>query len=418
MVLVFDVIKNGKSRSDLKSFRFNQKGGVIGRGDDADYKLSDPQNYISGKHLYIEYKNGKYYAKDESTNGTFLKSPYKKLTKGAPYLINSSDVFILGDHELQTRFIDENESAILEEGLALSEPEPIDAIKELIPEDFLDDETLLGDSKAREDSEKRTDISEALSGDAELRRAFLVGDETDENLGGGEIRGTSDHLEEHFDIPRFSEEKQSLGSTRLSDDGKERSAQAALRILENKLGVQILTLEPERQNALLSELADFVLIALDGLSSSLKIKEQTRREMRLPTPDLQENNPIKLGRSASNLLQNAEIGERIGLLKLSVAASKSFAEIDAHAIALHGAAKNAIQIAAAEFAPKNLEYQFESTGALKGLMPRSCLAWKAYRKTFERLNSDPAIGAEAIMPRFAKEYERLLFSVNLAAGSI
>jgi type VI secretion system FHA domain protein len=411
---VFDVIKNGKNRSKVKSFRFDQKGGVLGRSDDANYKLTDPQNYISGKHLYIEYRNGKYYAKDESVNGTFLKYPYRKLEKGAPYLINSSDVFIIGDHELQARFLDEEYDGDHIEKTILGEPEPIEAVKELIPDDFLNEAALYdGFGKKAPDDDTPIDIINALDGDKNMR-SLLENEDSEAVSDAGEIGGADNRLNEHFDIPRFSKERRQTVAPRSSVSEDDEGAAAALRVLEDGLDIEILSLEPERRKALLMELSNLILEMLGGLNASLRVKERIREEMRLPAANKRDNNPIKLGRSASHLLQNAEIGERLGLMRLSEAVAKSFAEIDAHMIALHGASKNALETAASAFTPKNLEYKFESAGALKGFGTRSGLAWRAYCKMFENLDGDPSLGVEIIMPHFVKAYERLLFSINLA----
>ena len=104
MKLVFDIVKNGKNIPAKRNFHFEQEGGSIGRTEDNDWVLTDPNSYISGTHVHIICKHGSYFIKDESTNGTFLKNPYKKLPKGHPVKINASDVFIIGDHELQARY--------------------------------------------------------------------------------------------------------------------------------------------------------------------------------------------------------------------------------------------------------------------------------------------------------------------------
>lgn len=48
-------------------------------------------------------------------------------------------------------------------------------------------------------------------------------------------------------------------------------------------------------------------------------------------------------------------------------------------------------------------------------MPRACQLWKAYVQMMEQLNDHPEEGAEMLSPHFAKEYEKLAFSVGLAS---
>jgi predicted component of type VI protein secretion system len=278
----------------------------------------------------------------------------------------------------------------------------------------MDEKVLLGAlGEKKTDGNIQTDIMKTLDGEDVRSMLGNKNDEAEHTVGEAEV--ASEHFNEHFDIPLFSS-KQSQASTVPSNDDD--GASMSLRILEDNLGIDILSLEIERRKALLLELSNLILRTLEGLNNSMRVKEQMKQELRLPSADKLDNNPIKLGKSASNLLQNAEIGERLGLMRLSEAVVKSFAEIDAHMIALHGASKNALETAASAFAPKTLEYKFESMGSLKGMGTRSGLAWRAYCKMFEDLNKDPTYGVEIIMPHFSREYQRLLFSVNLATANI
>lgn len=406
MQLTLDIVKNGKNRSEQKSLRFDRNGGVIGRGSDADYQLTDAQNYISGKHAYIEYRHGNYYLRDESTNGTFLKHPYRKLRKGEPHPIAASEVFIIGDHELQARFAENDYTDDYIVGASLmEEPEPLDAIEELIPDDDFLYEEAPQEEASREDVldllDDPDDVADMMRFDAEAQDAETV--ETGEHA----------RFEEHVELPRAARPQEPKRSRpRASDDALADS----LRVLEARLGLEIVALEQRARDALLAELAEIVLSSLEGLRNTLHIKDRTKQELRLPAlpTEARENNPVKLGRSASQLLQNETVGDRLGMLKLSTAVAKSFAELDAHAIALHGASKNLMNIAASGFAPQQLERKFESSGALRGLMPRSCLIWKAYTKMFDQLNDEPESGVEMLAPRFTKEYEKMAFSVGLA----
>lgn len=78
MKLIFDIIKNGKDVPVKRNFHFNMTSGVIGRSDEVDWTLADRKSYISSSHATVEYRDGIYFIKDTSTNGTFLKYPYKK----------------------------------------------------------------------------------------------------------------------------------------------------------------------------------------------------------------------------------------------------------------------------------------------------------------------------------------------------
>ncbi len=422
MELILDVVKSGKNRPEQKSFRFGAEGGVIGRSGDASYRLTDPQNYISGKHVAVEFKHGQFYLRDESTNGTFLKHPYKKLPKGAPHPVKASEVFIIGDHELQARFSqnDYSDDFIVGGGIA-TEPEPLSAVEELIPDDdFLFDAAPFPDAEeeeaAAEKAQEKLDVLELLSD--KQTPSVLEEIPEDEAVEAGPEMAVQQPTEEYIEIPSYAEVPQPpRAEPQAPEKGYEGSFAASLRVLEERLGIEIVNLPNKERDILMAALGDVVVNALEGLRNSLHIKDRIKQDLRLPVfeADAPQSNPVKLGKSASQLLQNEMIGGRLGMMDLSSAVGKSFAELDAHTIALHGASRNLMEIAATRFAPKSLEYKFESMGALKGAMPRACQLWKAYVQMMEQLNDHPEEGAEMLSPHFAKEYEKLAFSVGLTS---
>ena len=72
---------------------------TIGRGQENDMVLPDPDRLISKTHCVIEDQNGKIMVLDMSTNGTFLN--YAKVPIGkTPKQLNDGDVLTLGTYEL------------------------------------------------------------------------------------------------------------------------------------------------------------------------------------------------------------------------------------------------------------------------------------------------------------------------------
>lgn len=72
---------------------------TIGRGDENDLVLPDPDRTLSKRHCAIEDHNGNVVVVDLSTNGTFLN--YGKLALGAtPTPLNDGDVLCMGPYEI------------------------------------------------------------------------------------------------------------------------------------------------------------------------------------------------------------------------------------------------------------------------------------------------------------------------------
>ncbi|MEH6353782.1 type VI secretion system-associated FHA domain protein TagH [Pseudomonas sp. 3JA] len=76
---------------------------AIGRNSDNDWVLPDPERLVSGKHCVIQYKDGRYYLTDNSTNGVELVRAGVRLRKGNSEPLQDGEVIRIGDYEIQAR---------------------------------------------------------------------------------------------------------------------------------------------------------------------------------------------------------------------------------------------------------------------------------------------------------------------------
>lgn len=435
MKLVFDIVKNGKNIPQKRNYHFEEEGGVIGRNESCDWVLTDPNSYISGEHARIVSKQGTFFIIDESTNGIFLKNPYKKLPKGHPVQINASDVFIIGDHELQARYSNNDYS----QDDIIGSFETATQSDNIIPDDFLFENSDSSFTSMQSQSPNEMDVMDIIDtpsnpsqqayqpfADTSVAQGLKLDDELDissfmdaplaEPIMDADIQTQKEVLQEHISVAHYSTPKPEAPKHEAPVQVSGGLA-ASISILEKKLGIQINALGQEERDILMNELGDVFINTLDALKNSLQIKEKTQQDLRLSSShtDEQGNNPVKLGSAASKLLQNRDSGGMLGMMTISDAMAKSFNELDAHCIALHSSTKNVMKIAASKFSPKNLEYRFESIGALRGVLPRQQLMWKAYVDMFDNLNERPEEGVEMIRDEFTKEYENISYSLKLNA---
>lgn len=438
MKLVFDIVKSGRNIPSHRNFHFDMGGGTIGRSETCDWVLSDAQNYISGHHLSIIFMDDIYFMKDESTNGTFLKHPYKKLPKGHPVKINASDIFVIGDHEIQARYSYDE----------YAEDDIIGSInKSQAQENIIPNDDFIFESKADSfgeiDSSTEDDIFDLFNDSEQEKEVFddifdtVEVSEDDELLGSTipeeaigddfneiidiehEVDARIEPLHAHFDIPLAQDttahESPIQEVPRPSNGVSSGSGvESSLRILQDKLGIDLLNVSGTERDQMMVEIGDIILKTLDNLGSSVQIKEKTKQDLRLSAihQDTQTNNPIMLGRSATKLLQPGN--SAFGMMKLSDAIEKSLSEINQHSVALHGATKNMMKVTAKQFAPKSLEHRFESSGALRGVLPKPAMMWKAYSEMFDMLHENPAMGVDMIANDFSEEYENIAYSIQLS----
>lgn len=90
---------------------------TLGRGNENDVVLPDPNRELSKRHCAIEDHNGNVIVVDFSTNGTFLN--YGKLALGAtPTPLNDGDILSVGPYEILVSIASQDTSDFLADPLA------------------------------------------------------------------------------------------------------------------------------------------------------------------------------------------------------------------------------------------------------------------------------------------------------------
>lgn len=76
---------------------------AIGRGQENDWVLPDPERLVSQKHCVIQYKDGRYYLTDLSTNGVELVNAGIRLRRGNSEPLQDGEIIRIGEYELRAR---------------------------------------------------------------------------------------------------------------------------------------------------------------------------------------------------------------------------------------------------------------------------------------------------------------------------
>ncbi len=79
---------------------FGVHGGTIGRATDNAWILPDPDRYLSGKHVRIDFRSGSYVLVDTSSNGTYVNGAQVPLGKYHDYVLKDGDYLRIGEYEL------------------------------------------------------------------------------------------------------------------------------------------------------------------------------------------------------------------------------------------------------------------------------------------------------------------------------
>jgi type VI secretion system protein len=101
MTLRLSVVSEHGIRLGPRSTKvFGVHGGTIGRSTDNAWILPDPDRYLSGKHIRIDFRAGSYVLVDVSSNGTYVNGSQVPLGKYHDYVLKDGDYLRLGEYEL------------------------------------------------------------------------------------------------------------------------------------------------------------------------------------------------------------------------------------------------------------------------------------------------------------------------------
>ncbi len=186
---------------------------TVGRGDENDLVLPDPDRVLSKRHCAIEDHNGNVVVVDISTNGTFLN--YGKLPLGAtPTPLNDGDILSVGPYEIlvnivtagsENRIADPVQDGPVSHGIADSAPS-VDDLLDAPGDggDFLDDllggrDGLVGPGSVDRDEDDDDDLLPPLGDDDLLPPA------SDPYAGQGASAGRHNpSAQDSFTAPRHS----------------------------------------------------------------------------------------------------------------------------------------------------------------------------------------------------------------------
>ena len=70
---------------------------TIGRSDENDWAIPDPQRFLSGVHCRIHSEGDRYYITDTSTNGVFLNGSGTRLERNETVDLSQGDKIRIGD---------------------------------------------------------------------------------------------------------------------------------------------------------------------------------------------------------------------------------------------------------------------------------------------------------------------------------
>lgn len=354
-------------------FIADRRGALIGRSARCDWRLPDPEQYISSRHCEIAFAVDQYTLTDLSTNGTMLNGAVERMT--SPRQIERGDRFRIGRYDIV---------ATLSEIAA-------------------DADTVLDHDETVEVSPTATNGAAIaqLSGNA-IPPAIV--DATHEASFGAvpnpklaPISKVATPLPPATAGDPITPAAPSLAPSNHSALIEEFVAAAGLEFDQIKGNeAEIL----KRAGLLLNHL-------VAGLVALVDARARAKSQMGAETTALNfdGNNPIKFARQPEQALAQLLNPKERGFMEAGAAVDDAFKDLQSHQFATLKAMQGALRATLVRFSPGAIRGRASAKGLLTRIVPgaREAALWQAYEREFAGI----ATGSdEAFMDVFAKEFRQ------------
>jgi len=410
----------------------NQGSMAIGRSSDNDWVLPDPERLVSSQHCVIQYKDGRYYLTDNSTNGVELVNAGIRLRRGNSELLQDGELIRIGDYEIQAR-IDFNMQAIDSQPFAGDSPNSFEALMgavankpaptpviapqfqgassmDTLPDlfDFLSPTTVppptVADHVPSEQHDFRPPTPVAVpvvetpvvSGSVIPEDWDLFGD-TPAPLASAPPPPPPPPAP-IIQPPPVVEPAPPVADTRQPD-----LLQAFLR----GAGLDQLRLDKAQAEAQMENIGRSYRLMVEGLIDVLRARASLKGEFRMQQTMIQpaENNPLKFAPNADEALLLLLRHGNQAFMAPDIAVRDSFDDLRAHQLAVMAGVEAAIKHLLTRFEPAQLEERMGKPGGLSNLFAGSRQAqyWQQFTELYSNISRE---AQEDFQDLFGREFSR------------
>ncbi|MFO7304885.1 MAG: type VI secretion system-associated FHA domain protein TagH [Gammaproteobacteria bacterium] len=436
-----------KALGKRSSCLFGVTGGRIGRAQDNDWVLPDPDRYVSSYHCKISYRAGEWILEDTSTNGVFVNGSDTPVSVEGPYSLQDGDRLRLGDYELLVSIDDRNDFPpdasgqipVLERGRRQLTAAAEDLGEELDITDLLNDPSLhpepgLASSRASRSDPLALETALGLKPappkptPTQARRPARSGftsllDEPPEEprqrttIPGQPSADDWQMQTRPYDrktltalstaaLTRRTEPKQPPRAKR-PESGSTSDSASGVEAFCRGAGIDPSFLPSDAQHALLTVAGQMLREVVLGLMEALKSRANLKSRLKLAQTTIQpsDNNPLKFSASVDEALLKLLDPHSSRYLGPVEAIRSSFADLRTHHAALLAAIQAAVDELMTRIEPSELQERFDrglKRGSILGAANRMKY-WDLYVEFYHALNQRNEDGLPVL---FAEELAR------------
>ncbi|GMQ45985.1 type VI secretion system-associated FHA domain protein TagH [Vibrio sp. 10N] len=393
---------------------------TLGRSENCDWVLSDPEKIISSYHARIELVNNSAYIYDMSTNGVFLNRSVEPIKKGLPQLITHGDVIAIGDYEIEAA-ISQHQSASATDHLRNDQAiQPIPFNEAFIP---AADSNLL--AKNEPFCHERAHYVHDQPKPQELECADTMSLNSVLNSAPDDAFSFPD-FEPSIDNSSVASESMTLLSP-ITQRRAESISSPENHTLESTqaaffkgLGIDPSVVSSDNPERWWFQLGVVTRDSVEGIMSTLHNRSVFKQSTRINQTTFRrvENNPLKFSSDFEDAMHNLLLRRTTGFLPPEKAIKAAFRDLERHEEALHAGVTGAISALMKLLDPKQLEANTKLSSSSSSVNRWPLFSgnkqWLYYKKTYLQITQDIENQTNAFyMEDFAKFYEQYLKSSEL-----
>ncbi|WP_338478980.1 type VI secretion system-associated FHA domain protein TagH [Pseudomonas trivialis] len=399
----------------------NQGSMAIGRSSENDWVLPDPERLVSSQHCVIQYKDGRYYLTDNSTNGVELVNAGIRMRRGNSEPLQDGELIRIGDYEIQAR-IDFNVQAIDSQAFAGDSPNSFEALMgavantpkatpaiapqfqgassmDTLPDlfDFLAPAAVPPPTVADHVPSEQHDFRPPAPVVASLveppgASAAVIPEDWD-------LLGDAPPPAPIITAPPVVEPVLPVAETPPQPD----LLQAFLR----GAGLDALRLDNAAASAQMESIGRSYRLMVEGLIDVLRARASLKGEFRMQQTMIQpaENNPLKFAPNADEALLLLLRHGNQAFMAPDVAVRESFDDLRAHQLAVMAGVEAALKHLLARFEPAQLEERMGKPGGLSSLFngSRQAQYWQQFTELYSNISRE---AQEDFQDLFGREFSR------------
>lgn len=359
--------------------RFDQKGGSLGRSENADWCLPDPERVVSGIHATIECKNSGFYITDKSTNGLYINRAVDALGSDRQYELKHGDVLCLGDYELQVALLSDAETYAAQRNVSAGssttpskhQAKTLSAVAITSAQ-----QGAVNVSTASPQVGLKAQPQVLLDDNFSLPSALIPDDWANDWV--------SDEAALHpvssVPLPVTRDNKQSaVAGQQTYLDAFLKGMGISADMLPNTESAQFWEQLGEALQCSLSGLID-VMQARSSLKNSLRVNQTTFQQ--------RENNPLKFSATAAEAFNNMFCRTASSFMPPRQAIKEAFSDIKRHEAAMHAGSVAALDATLAQLAPHAIEAKSYQSSFIELMVPgvKPLHYWKQYKTLYNELS--------------------------------